>query len=94
MVARVAGELLQGRDVLGEAAAAEADARRAGTTGRCAGRGPCRGRPRATSAPTSSQTFAISLMKLILVARKALDAYLTISARRDVGAHDRGAERR
>ena len=34
----------------------------------------------ATSAPTSSQTFAISLMKLILVARKALDAYLTISA--------------
>ena len=34
----------------------------------------------ATSAPTSSHTLAISLMKLILVARKALDAYLTISA--------------
>ena len=34
----------------------------------------------ATSAPTSSQTLAISLMKLILVARKALEAYLTISA--------------
>ena len=33
-----------------------------------------------TSAPTSSQTFAISLMKEILVARKALDASLIISA--------------
>ena len=33
-----------------------------------------------TSAPTCSQTLAISLMKLILVARKALEAYLTISA--------------
>ena len=33
-----------------------------------------------TSAPTSSQTLAISLMKVILVARKALDAYLIISA--------------
>ncbi len=35
---------------------------------------------RTTSAPTSSQTFAISLMKLILVARNAFDAYLIISA--------------
>ena len=34
----------------------------------------------ATSAPTSSQIVAISLMKLILVARKALAAYLIISA--------------
>ena len=39
--------------------------------------------PRATtstSAPTSSHTLAISLMKLIFVARNALDAYFTISA--------------
>ena len=33
-----------------------------------------------TSAPTSSQTFAISLMNEILVARNAFDAYLIISA--------------
>ena len=33
-----------------------------------------------TSAPTSSQTFAISLMKEILVARNALEASLIISA--------------
>jgi len=39
--------------------------------------------PRATSitsAPRLSQMLAISLMKLILVARKALEAYLIISA--------------
>ncbi len=39
--------------------------------------------PRATSvtsAPVSSQTFAISLMKEIFVARNALAASLTISA--------------
>ena len=34
----------------------------------------------ATSAPVSSQTLAISLMKLIFVARKALEASLIISA--------------
>ena len=33
-----------------------------------------------TSAPTSSHTFAISLMKEILVARNAFDASLIISA--------------
>ena len=33
-----------------------------------------------TSAPRRSQMLAISLMKLILVARNALDAYLIISA--------------
>ena len=33
-----------------------------------------------TSAPTSSQIVAISLMKLILAAKKALAAYLIISA--------------
>ena len=39
--------------------------------------------PRATSvtsAPTSSETFAISLMNEIFVARKALEASLIISA--------------
>ncbi len=39
--------------------------------------------PRATSrtsAPSSSDTFAISLMKLILVARNAFEASLIISA--------------
>ena len=49
-------------------------------------RSPIRGSspiPRATSvtsAPSSSQTLAISLMKLILVARKAFEASLIISA--------------
>ena len=33
-----------------------------------------------TSAPTSSQTFAISLMNEIFVARNAFEAYLIISA--------------
>ena len=33
-----------------------------------------------TSAPTSSHTAAIALTKLILVARKALEAYLMVSA--------------
>ena len=33
-----------------------------------------------TSAPTSSQTFAISLMNEILVARNAFEPYLIISA--------------
>ena len=36
--------------------------------------------PRRTSAPVSSQTLAISLMNEIFVARKALEASLTISA--------------
>ncbi len=35
---------------------------------------------RSTFAPTSSQTFAISLMNEILVARNALEACLIISA--------------
>ena len=34
----------------------------------------------ATSAPTASQTAAIALTKEILVARKALAAYLMVSA--------------
>ena len=49
--------------------------------------------PRATSttsAPVSSQTLAISLMKEILVARNALDASLTISALR-MSVRTRGA---
>ena len=33
-----------------------------------------------TSAPASSQTLAMALMNEILVARKALEAYLIISA--------------
>ena len=34
----------------------------------------------ATSAPTASQTAAMALTKLILVARNALEAYLMVSA--------------
>ena len=48
--------------------------------------------PRATSctsAPTFSPRSAISLMKVILVARKALAAYLISSAVRRAGEHDR-----
>ena len=48
--------------------------------------------PRATSctsAPTFSHRSAISLMKVILVARKALAAYLISSAVRRLGEQDR-----
>ena len=48
--------------------------------------------PRATSwtsAPTFSQRSAISLMKVIFVARKALAAYLVSSAVRRLGEQDR-----
>ena len=48
--------------------------------------------PRATSctsAPTFSQRSAISLMKVILVARKALAAYLISSAVSSAGEDDR-----
>jgi len=53
--------------------------------------------PRATSttsAPVTSQTLAISLMKEIFVARNALAASLTISAEGTSGADDRRPERR
>ena len=56
--------------------------------------------PRATSstsAPSSSETLAISLMKEILVARKAFEASLIISALatsvRTIGAAERLVER-
>ena len=80
VVAGVAGELLERRDVLGEAGAAEADARPAGTSGRSGRRAPCPRATSTTSAPVSSHTLAISLMNEILVARNALEASLTISA--------------
>ena len=41
---------------------------------------PMAGRTSLASAPTSSHRLAISFAKLILVARKALAAYLIISA--------------
>ena len=47
-----------------------------------------------TLAPVSSQTLAISLMNEILVARKALDGELDHLGAGDVGAHERGVERR
>ena len=53
---------------------------------------PSRPMPRATSctsAPTFSQRSAISLMKVILVARKALAAYLISSAVSSAGEEDR-----
>ena len=53
---------------------------------------PSRPMPRATSctsAPTASQRSAISLMKVILVARKALAAYLIELGRLQAGEEDR-----
>ena len=47
-----------------------------------------------TSAPACSQRLAIALMKEILVARKAFEAYLIISADVDVGDDHRPLERR
>ena len=80
VVARVAGELLERERVLGEAGAAEADP----------GAEEVRPEPvvepdasrhlDSTSAPVASQTFAISLMKLMRVIRNAFEASLTISA--------------
>ena len=79
VVAGVPCELLEGGDVLREAAAAEAEAC-AGSAGRGARRGPIPCATSTTSAPTSSHTLAISLMKLMRVERNAFDASLIISA--------------
>ena len=86
-VAGVAGELLERGDVLREARAAEADARRR----KCGPRRWSRPTPRATSttsAPTSSQTFAISLMKLMRVDEERVRGELHELRGGDVGADD------
>ena len=90
------GHVRQRLDVLREAGAAVADAGVEERARRCARRAPCPARPACTSAPSRSQIEAISLMKEILVARKALEAYLIISAvRRSVittGAFERAVQ--
>ena len=93
VVAGVAGELLQGRHVFWEAANPRSRCPRSGSCRRCAGRGPCRARPRATSAPTSSHTLAISLMKRDLRGEERVRGELDHLGRGDVGAHDRAVER-
>ena len=94
VVAGVAGELLERVDVLGEARAAEADARPAGTSGRCGRRGPCPRATSTTSAPVSSQTLAISLMKRDLRGEERVGGELDHLGAGDVGAHERRVERR
>ena len=80
-------------DVLGEARAAVAEAglEERGADARSS---PMPLTTWLTSAPAASQRLAISLMKEILVARKALEAYLMISAERHVGDDHRPLERR
>ena len=89
--AQLAGAGHERADVLGQAAAAEAEARRAGSGRRCARRRTSASASCMTSAPAASQTSAIALMKEILVARKALAATLTSSAVGEVGDHHRHA---
>ena len=78
--AQLAGPGHEGADVLGQAAAAEAEpgvqeaAADPGVVGQRLGKHASRRRP------VASQTSAIALMKEILVARKALAATLTSSA--------------
>ena len=61
----------------------------AGTCRRCARRRRSPWPPPARWRPTSSQRSAISLMKLIFMARKALAAYLASSATLAADEHDR-----
>ena len=67
-------------DVLGQAAAAEAEAGVEEARGRCGRRWPIASASSVTSAPAASQSSAIALMKEILVARNELAATLTSSA--------------
>ena len=89
--AELAGAGHERADVLGQAAAAEADAGAQELRRRCARRSRS---PRAswvTSAPVASHTSAIALMNEILVARKVLAATLTSSAVGVVGDQERRA---
>ena len=92
---RVLAGLDQRQRVLGEARAADSPGRHAGISVPMRLSRPM---PRATSwtsAPTVSQRSAISLMKVILVARKALAAYLISSdVRRSVNSDRRLVEDR
>ena len=78
--AELVGARHEGADVLGQAAAAEAEAGAAGTGARCGRRAPIASASATTSAPDASHTSAIALMNEILVARKAFAATLTSSA--------------
>src|SRR5215213_4034522 len=69
----------EGRDIIGEARAAPANPRREKASPYALVEPDAVGHLR-DSRPTSSQRFEISFMKLTLVARKALAAYLIISA--------------
>ena len=97
VVAGVAGQLLEGGDVFGEARTPVTDAgpEELGPIRRSR---PIPSATNPTSAPTSSHTLAISLMNEIFVARKAFDAYLIIlaevtSARTTGAPSSRGASR-
>ena len=80
VVARVAGELLERGDVLGEARAAEADAGLQELRADAVVQAHALGDLDDVGAGLLAQTLAISLMKEIFVARNALEASLTISA--------------
>jgi hypothetical protein len=76
VVAAVAGQLLERRDVLGEARAAEADAGLQELRADAVVEARCPWRPRRRSARFTSHTLAISLMNEIFVARNALEREL------------------
>ncbi len=79
----------QGEGVLGEARAAVAGTGDAGTWRPMRLSRPMPRATSCTSAPTFSHRSAISLMKVIFIARKALAAYLISSAGAPAGEHDR-----
>jgi hypothetical protein len=80
VVTEVVGDVHEGIHVLREAGTAVADARAAGTPGRCVCRGPCRGHLLHVSAPASSQKRLTALTKEIFIARNELEACLVSSA--------------
>ena len=97
VVARVRRRAASARASPWESSCRRSRRRRAGSAGRGAGRGRALRRRSATSAPTSSQTFAISLMNETRVIRNAFAASLIISAEltsvRTTGASIAGVQR-
>ena len=91
--AQLAGPGHERPDVLGQAAAAEAEAGVEEPAADPRRRGRSRRPAATTSAPAASHTSAIALMNEILVARNALAATLTSSAVGVVGDHEGRARR-
>ena len=88
--------VMTARTSFGKQRAAEAHARGRGTGGRCGGPSRCPRRTSSTSAPSFSQSVAISFMNEMRVASIAFAAYFVSSAEREVHEEDRllGADER